>query len=328
MGKGPFHWDTEHQAAFETMKALVSVDALLAYPDHTKPYDVETDASDYELGAVIKQNNHTITYYSCKLNSAQHNYSTIVKELLSIIKTLKAFCSILLSTVIHAHTDHQNLTHHLMELTTQCILHWHLLLEEFWPTFFYKKGQANVLANALSCVPMSCMERESPQATSTSMVDAALVKCLSSYPLLMAFPASTPCDQAVPANSQSTSVVPSNTYGQAVLTNSLPTSMANSKNPLDQAVLHDAKEEVFLEHPILDDQGHLPFQYATLHAYQQHNALLLQLLVQKLEKYVLENMGRYLLVCYKQGQQCHICLTDEMLPKIVKWFHEATVHNT
>ena len=103
--------------------------------------------------------------------------------------------------------------------------------------------------------------------------------------------------------------------------------MATSKNRLDQVVLHEAKEEVFLEHPIFDDQSCLPFQYVTLHLYQQHNPLFLQLPVQKPEEYVLENMGRYLLVCYKQGQRCHICLTDEMLPKTVKWFHEATVHN-
>ena len=73
------------------MKALVEADALLAYPDHTKPYDVETDASDYQIGMVIKQNNHPIAYYSCKLNSSQHNYCTIEKELLSIVETLKAF---------------------------------------------------------------------------------------------------------------------------------------------------------------------------------------------------------------------------------------------
>ena len=53
-GKAPFQWLPVHQKAFEQMKALISTDALLAYPNPTKPYDVESDASNYQLGSIIK----------------------------------------------------------------------------------------------------------------------------------------------------------------------------------------------------------------------------------------------------------------------------------
>jgi Reverse transcriptase (RNA-dependent DNA polymerase)/RNase H-like domain found in reverse transcriptase len=45
-GKKAFVWEDKHQQAFEQMKALISMDALLAYPNHNKPFDIETDASD------------------------------------------------------------------------------------------------------------------------------------------------------------------------------------------------------------------------------------------------------------------------------------------
>ena len=102
-GKAPFHWSPIHQKAFEQMKALTSTDALLAYPNPNKPYDIESDASDYQLGSVIKQNNCPSAYFSQKLNSTQKNYTTIEKELLSIVETCKEFRCILFGSHLSSH---------------------------------------------------------------------------------------------------------------------------------------------------------------------------------------------------------------------------------
>ena len=162
-GKTPFTWDATHQHAFDTMKSIVAADALLAYPDPNQPFAVETDASDYQLGAVIKQHGRPVAYYSRKLNSAQRNYTTIEKELLSIVETLREFRGILLGSDVRVYTDHQNLTHKLTSFTTQRVLRWRLLLEEFRPTFRYKQGVTNFIADALSRVPTALTERESTQ---------------------------------------------------------------------------------------------------------------------------------------------------------------------
>ena len=60
----------------------------------------------------------------------------------------------LLGTILHVSTDHKNLTHKLSSYTTQCVLHWHLLLEEYNPLFHFIPGPKIIVADALFCTPM------------------------------------------------------------------------------------------------------------------------------------------------------------------------------
>ena len=84
---------------------------MLGYPDFNAPFEIHTDASKLQLGAVIPQKGKPIAFYSRKINGAQQNYTTTEKELLSIVETLKDFCNILLGHQITVYTDHKNLTY-------------------------------------------------------------------------------------------------------------------------------------------------------------------------------------------------------------------------
>jgi hypothetical protein len=79
------------QKAFDKMRLLMAANALAAYLDHNKRFDVYTDASDFQLGACIIQEGRLIAYFSQKLTKSQQNYTTMEKEMLSIIATLEEF---------------------------------------------------------------------------------------------------------------------------------------------------------------------------------------------------------------------------------------------
>ena len=72
---------------------------------------IHTDASKLQLGSVISPDDKPIAFYSRKLNSAQVDYTTTERELLSIVETLKELRNILLGQQIKVYTYHKNLTY-------------------------------------------------------------------------------------------------------------------------------------------------------------------------------------------------------------------------
>jgi hypothetical protein len=94
------------------------------------------------------QEGQPIAYYSKKLNNAQHNYSTVDKELLSIVMTLCEFWSMFLGAKLHIHTNHKNILH--IRDSSQCRLQWILYVDEYGPELHYVEGSVNVIADKFS----------------------------------------------------------------------------------------------------------------------------------------------------------------------------------
>ena len=104
-------WKDKHQKCFDATKCMIKREVLLGYPDFNAPFEIHTDASKLQLGAVISQKGKPIAFYSRKMNIAQQTYTTMVKELLSLVENLKEFRNILLGHQITVYTDHKNLTY-------------------------------------------------------------------------------------------------------------------------------------------------------------------------------------------------------------------------
>ena len=71
-----YDWKDEHQKCFDAIKRVIERELLLGYPAFNAPFEIHTDASKLQLGAVIFQKGKPIAFYSRKMNSAQHNYTT------------------------------------------------------------------------------------------------------------------------------------------------------------------------------------------------------------------------------------------------------------
>ena len=82
-------WQPQHQKAFDEIKKIISREVLLTYPNFNETFDIHTDTSHKQLGAVISQNGYPIAFYSHKLNEAETCYTTTERELLGIVETLK-----------------------------------------------------------------------------------------------------------------------------------------------------------------------------------------------------------------------------------------------
>ena len=113
-GKEEWKWGAEQQTAFNTLRRVITERPVMVIPVDDKPYRVEVDSSDFELGAVLsqRQNNkwHPVAYLSKSLTEAEQNYKIYDKELLAIMTALSEWRHYLLTgKEFEIWMDHQNL---------------------------------------------------------------------------------------------------------------------------------------------------------------------------------------------------------------------------
>ena len=152
-----FSWTESREAAFKELKRYLTDDPILKYPDFDKEFILQTDASDYGVGAVLSQiqddgHDHPIAYASATLNKHERNYSVTEKECLAVVFAVKVFRPYLLGpkpfTVV---TDHAPLTALAKHRDTAGRLgRWNLILSEFKFHVRHKPGRAHANADALS----------------------------------------------------------------------------------------------------------------------------------------------------------------------------------
>ncbi len=89
--KVPWHCNNVHQRASDDVKGTITKEVVLAYPNYSKVFEIHTDDSSKQLGAVITQDNRPSAFFNQKLSDAQCKYSVTKIKLLTTVKTFKEF---------------------------------------------------------------------------------------------------------------------------------------------------------------------------------------------------------------------------------------------
>jgi hypothetical protein len=104
-----FNWTKEETTYFDHLKYSLCSSLVLHLPDLSQPFEIESDTSQYDIGFIVKQGGHPITYHSETLSKAKKNYSTYDKEFYSLVQALKQWRHYLLGKETILHTDHHPL---------------------------------------------------------------------------------------------------------------------------------------------------------------------------------------------------------------------------
>ena len=150
----PFVWTSVTEEAFVVLKQALTSAPVLAVPDFSKPFTVETDACEYGIGVVLMQQGHPLAFVSKALGPKNRGLSVYEKEYLAILLAIDQWRSYLQMQQFIIKIDHKSLAHlQDQRLHTpwqqKCLTK--LLGLNY--TIQYKQGNTNATADALSRRP-------------------------------------------------------------------------------------------------------------------------------------------------------------------------------
>ena len=174
-----FCWDHQCQDAFNRLKQQLVDSPILAYPLDDELYILDTDASEFGIGAVLTQlqppseaflnkteklktpmerktgkEERVISFSSRTLSKAERNYCVTRKELLAVITFIKQYRHFLLGRKFLIRTDHRPLqwVFKLQDPTGQ-IARWQETLASYDFDLIYRPGQQHGNADGMSRRP-------------------------------------------------------------------------------------------------------------------------------------------------------------------------------
>ncbi|GFS55176.1 retrovirus-related Pol polyprotein from transposon opus [Trichonephila clavipes] len=139
---------------FNSLKDDV-VNAALATIEDDIPFRVETDSSDFAIGATLRQAGRPVAFFSRSLHASELRHSSPEKEAYAIVESLLHWRHFLMGKHFEVFTDQQAVTfvfnqRHGSKIKNEKLIRWRLEFASFKFDIIYRPGKQNVIGDTLS----------------------------------------------------------------------------------------------------------------------------------------------------------------------------------
>lgn len=140
--------------AFNEVKRNIE-DSVITTVNPEVPLVVETDASDYAIGAILNQSGRPVAFFSRTLNKSERNHSTVEKEAYAIVEACRKWRHFLVGKQFKIFTDQKAVSfmfdnRKLGKVKNDKIMRWRMELSSYQFEIVHKAGKDNLAADALS----------------------------------------------------------------------------------------------------------------------------------------------------------------------------------
>ena len=154
MGGEIIDWTSTADEAYEIIRLAIHNCPKLFFMDNESPISLQSDASDYGIGAYLFQTTNgvetPIAFVSKSLDRSQIKWTTAQKEGYAIYYSLKKWEYLLRDKHFLLQTDHDNLTMLKNETSDKKVLRWMTELQTFDYRLEHIPGKLNEVADAFS----------------------------------------------------------------------------------------------------------------------------------------------------------------------------------
>ncbi|KAL0544147.1 hypothetical protein IC582_019259 [Cucumis melo] len=171
--KGAYKWDAEAETAFGKLKKAMMT-PVLTMPDFNLPFEIESDASGFGLGAVLTQCRKSVAYFSKTLSMRDRARPVYERELIVVVLVVQRWRPYLLGRKFTVKTDQRSLKFLFEQRVVQPQYQkWVAKLLGYSFEVAYQPGLENRAADALSRISPAVQLN---QITAPAMIDVEIIK--------------------------------------------------------------------------------------------------------------------------------------------------------